>query len=333
MIAQLDSSYISLRPWKLWSRMIAYFLFEGRPLTTRGRCINPFVFLFLKIGKRLPILKPIKKPIFIIGTGRSGTTLLGKILSIHKDVGWLNEPKALWHVGYPQEDLVGNYSIGPSFYRLTEKDVTNEIRNSLHKLYSLYLTVSFSNRVLDKYPELIFRLPFIKTIFPDAKFIFLVRNGWDACQSVNTWSERFGKKSESKVLDWWGIDRRKWRLLVEQILPDHPDLYSHKDEICNWTDQRQMAAVEWIVTMREGLEIVARYPYDVLKVHYENLILNFSEEITRIIKFLELEGDNYVLLYGKKILKSLHPYERFRLNTVIERPFLEIMERFGYLDD
>jgi hypothetical protein len=331
VIAQLDSSYIRIRPWKIWSRMISYLLFEGRPLTTRGRWINPFVFLFLKTGKRLPIFKRVKKPIFIIGTGRSGTTMLGKILSIHRDVGWLNEPKALWHVAYPEEDLIGNYSDGNAFYTLTEKHVAPEIKKSLHTLYSLYLTITFSNRVLDKYPELIFKVPFVKAIFPDAKFIFLIRNGWDACQSVNAWSKRFGKESESETVDWWGINRRKWRLLVEQVLPDYQDLYPHKEQIFNWTDQRQMAALEWIVTMREGLKIIERFPHDVLKVHYEDLVQNFSEEIMRIIKFLELESDNCVLSYGKNILKPLSHYEPFNLNPEIEKPFLEVMEKLGYL--
>lgn len=330
MIAQLDSSYIRIRPYKLWSRMITYLFFEGRPLTTRGRWINYFVFRFLKIAKSLPLIKKVKKPIFIIGTGRSGTTMLGKILSIHREIGWLNEPKALWHMVYPYEDLIGNYSNGPAFYRLSEKDVTDEVTEALHRLYGLYLTVTFSERVLDKYPELIFRLPFIKAIFPDAKFIFLVRDGWDSCQSINIWSQRFGKRSALEIQDWWGHNRRKWRLLVEQILPDHNDLYCHKDEMVHWNDQLQMAALEWILTMREGIRMIERFPDDIIKVHYEVLVQDFPEEIKRIIQFLELQDDEAVLLYGKKILKPLSHYPSFKLNQAIEKPFFETLEKLGY---
>ncbi len=102
MPAQLDSLYIRTRPTKAVSRLISYALFEGRPLTTRGRWINPLVFALSGTLKTLPQIKKVKKPIFIIGMGRSGTTILGVVMSMHRDVGFLNEPKALWHSIYPQ---------------------------------------------------------------------------------------------------------------------------------------------------------------------------------------------------------------------------------------
>jgi len=97
MLAQIDKEYISMRPWKLFSRLVSYALFEGRPLTTRGRWINPLIFSLFKIEKKLPQIKKVERPIFILGTGRSGTTVLGIVFSMHNQVGFLNEPKALWH--------------------------------------------------------------------------------------------------------------------------------------------------------------------------------------------------------------------------------------------
>ena len=90
MIAQLESLYIRSRPWKLWSRLISYGLFEGRPLTTRGQWINPLVFAHFAVEKHLPRLRRVEKPVFILGTGRSGTTILGIVLSMHREVGFLN---------------------------------------------------------------------------------------------------------------------------------------------------------------------------------------------------------------------------------------------------
>ena len=123
MIAQLDKAYISLRKRKVWSRLWAYFGFEGRPLTTKGRWINTLVFGFFNVLQLLPRLKRVEQPIFIIGTGRSGTTILGKILSIHKDVGYLNEPKAIWHFAYKNEDINGNYTRKSAKYRFRKEDV------------------------------------------------------------------------------------------------------------------------------------------------------------------------------------------------------------------
>ncbi len=190
MIAQIDDRYLNTRFWNLWSRMESYVFFEGRPLTTRGRWINPLVFAQFHIWKRLPQVKKVKKPIFILGTGRSGTTVLGIVLSMHREVGFLNEPKALWHAIHPREDLIGNYTLDAACYRLGTADATDLRRKWIHRIYGVYLSATFSTRVVDKYPELIFRVPFIKALFPDAKFIFLMRNGWDTCRSIVGWSMR-----------------------------------------------------------------------------------------------------------------------------------------------
>jgi hypothetical protein len=176
MIAQLDKDYIYTRPFKTITRLTSYSLYEGRPATTKGRWINPFVFAQLKIFSQLPQLKKVVSPIFILGTGRSGSTVLGILLSMHKDVGFLNEPKAMWHLIYPFEDVIGSYSLGSASYRLMADDAADEQCRVGHRIYGAYLAATGSKRVVDKYPELIFRVPFVKRIFPDAKFIFLVRN-------------------------------------------------------------------------------------------------------------------------------------------------------------
>lgn len=332
MIAQLDSFYIKTRPWKLWSRLVSYALFEGRPLTTRGRWINPLLFLLFSIEKRLPQLRPVKKPVFIIGTGRSGTTILGKIISIHKDVGFLNEPKAMWHYIYPCEDVIGNYTRGSAFYRLDEKVVTSETVKVAHRLYGAYLAFSSSWRVVDKYPELIFRSTFVKAIFHDAKFIFLVRNGWDTIQSIKDWSERFSIKTNNEIHDWWGYNRRKWNLLLEQIVPEHEDLLPHMMTIQNLNNHTEMAAIEWIVTMREGLKVMEKYPNDALMVKYEDICNEPHEYLNKVISFLELDEDNKVIQYSLKVLKPKKPKAPCLLNKVIEVPFLNTMKQVGYID-
>ena len=121
MIAQLTPLYIKTRPAKLFSRLVSYALFEGRPLTTKGRWINPLVFSLLAMEKKLPQMRKVVKPIFIIGSGRSGSTILGTLLSMHRDIGFLNEPKAIWHTLYPYEDVIGNYTGMKASYRLRRR--------------------------------------------------------------------------------------------------------------------------------------------------------------------------------------------------------------------
>jgi len=330
MIAQLDSTYLRMRFWKLWSRLLSYALFEGRPLTTKGQWINPLVFALFGLLKRLPLARAVREPIFILGTGRSGTTVLGIVLSLHRDVGFLNEPKALWHAVYSGEDLIGSYSRESASYRLNADNVTDVCRKSIHRIYRAYLAITFSDRVVDKYPELIFRVPFVRQIFPDAKFIFLVRNGWDTCHSIEGWSSRLGVKKIDEEHDWWGVNRRKWNLLIDQLLPDHPDLAPHAEVMRTWTKHADMAAVEWIVTMREGLRLLEQFPDSVLRVNYENLCTDSRQELLKITKFFGLEDDELFLTYGESKLKSFIVKPPFKLHDVIKCAFLETMHKLDY---
>lgn len=205
MIAQVDRDYLTRRPASAFRRIITRALFEGRPVTTKYRWLNDFVFAHFVLEKRLGFWKTVEQPVFIVGTGRSGSTILATLLSFHPHVGMLNEPKALWHVVYPYEDVNGNYTnTMPAYYRLRADDVDNRVKQNAHRLFGAYATLTLSKRIVDKNPEMIFRIPFVQAIFPDAKFIFLVRNGWDTIGSIVTWSKREAVRVQGEIHDWWG---------------------------------------------------------------------------------------------------------------------------------
>lgn len=330
MVAQIDGDYIRARPGKLYSRLVSYGLFEGRPLTTRGRWINPLVFGLFALEKRLPVMRPVKEPVFILGTGRSGTTILGIVLSMHRDVGFLNEPKALWHSAYGAEDLIGSYSRGPARYRLDETDATPAVVQAMHRLFSAYLLGSGSRRVVDKYPELIFRVPFVRAIFPDAKFLFLARNGWDTCHSIEHWSERLGEQRNGEVHDWWGVDSRKWNLLTEQLVPADEELAPHMDVIRGFKRHTDRAAVEWILTMREGLRLRARHPDCVHTVLYEDLVNRPAEALAALRAFCNLGEDATFDEYARRVLRPAPRKAPCELHPCIRDAFDSTMRMLDY---
>jgi len=331
MLAQIDSRYIKARPSKLFSRLVSYALFEGRPLTTRGQWINPLIFAHFTLEKHLPQLKKVEKPVFILGTGRSGTTILGIILSMHKDVGFLNEPKAIWHSIYSKEDVIGSYDRGDARYRLDSRSVEGKTIQNAHKIFGAYLTSVFSKRLVDKYPELIFRVPFVMELFRDAQFIFLVRNGWDTCASIDKWSERLGTKKNGEVHDWWGANRRKWNLLVEQLVPEHADLMPYQEDMYQWQNYTDMAALEWIITMREGMNLERDYPNSVMRVNYEELCQRPGDNLHQITSFLGLSHDSTFLDYGTQVLQPARQHQPFDLAPEIKEIFEQTMRELGYL--
>lgn len=331
MIAQLNRKYIKTRPTKAITRLVSYLFFEGRPLTTKGRWINPLLFLFYKIINYFPQVKKISSPVYIIGTGRSGSTLLGLLLSMHKDVGFLNEPKALWHFVFESEDIIGNYTQGLAFYKLNESQTNNKIVLRLKKLYAMYLSCVFSKRVVDKYPELIFRIEFVKKIFPDAKFLFLQRNGFDTCASTEQWVMKNRVEYKNEIADWWGLNNRKWKLMLEQIIPFSKLLMPFKNEILLLNNQAEMAAVEWIATMEEGIYYQKKYPESILGVKYEELLASPEIVLSKIFSFCHLQMDETCLQYAKQTVNTAVKKDK----VPAMKPFLEnsitlLMKELGY---
>lgn len=330
MIAQLNWLYIQTRPYKVLPRLLSYALFEGRPVTTKGRWINPLVFTLFDLEKSLPAIKQVEKPIFIVGTGRSGSTLLGVLLSLHPDVGFLNEPKALWHSIYPLEDLTGSYGQNKASYYLTEKEVTDKIRQNAYRLFGSYLAITGSKRVVDKYPEMIFRVPFIQTIFPDAKFIFLVRNGWNTCQSIAKWSDRFGTYENSTVSDWWGIDNRKWHLLVEQLVCQNANFKDIQAKVQSFDSHVDKGAVEWIVTMKQGLKHMQQNPHNFYQLRYEELTSDPIKSLTKLLEFCELPYDRKLIDYACQTISPPISSDSVTINPAIQTLFEETMYQLGY---
>ena len=330
MIAQIDANYIRARPTKALTRLVSYALFEGRPVTTRGRWINPLVFGQLAVAKKIPQLKSVRRPLFIVGTGRSGTTILGKVLSLHRDVGFLNEPKALWHTIYPHEDVIGSYDRGPAAYRLGASDAREDIVRHAHRLFGAYLTAVGASRVLEKYPELVFRIPFVRSIFPDAQFLFVIRNGWDTIRSVAAWSGRHGTQCDGEQRNWWGVNDRKWRLLVEQVATTHPALQGQREELLGLDRHVDRAALEWALAMSEGMEHEGKYPDAVTRVHYEDLVSAPQKTVRRVFERCHLSEDNAPLVYAQQTLRAASSKQAVELDRRVAPFFHEKMEALGY---
>ena len=330
MIGQINKEYIQKRPTKFFSRMVSYAFFEGRPVTTPGQWINPLVFKILRFAQKRNLGATVKEPVFILGTGRSGTTILGILLSMHSDIAFLNEPKAIWNSVFPDEDLIGSYSRGKATYEIETAVADEKSIERIRNIYGFYLNTVLSTRVVDKYPELVFRLNFVKKIFPDYKALFIYRNGWDTCLSSANWSEVKGEQVNDETHDWWGVDNRKWNLLVDQLVAVDDDLKMHVDKIRAFTSQVDMSIVEWIISMKRGLKAVAENPQNVLPVRYEELVDNPKKVMQTICDFCHFKADEKLLEYALQTLKPVPSKKPVALHPVLEKPFNELMQKLNY---
>lgn len=300
MIAQLDPAFIRTAPGRATSRLVGYSFFEGRPATTRGQWWNPVVFgnLGLAAGR---IGRGVDRPIFIVGMGRSGTTLLGRILAAHPSVGFLNEPKAMWHVIRGDEDIIGSYA-PPHTGRLylCAEDASKDVSQRARALFSWYSRASRSKRVVDKYPELVFRHAFVRTIFPDARFLVAIRSPWSTFKSVAGWSDSHATKDA----DWWGVRDQKWEILWTQGVlhnSDNSDLVAL--DLARETDHHVRAALEWVVTMRDAISLANADPHAHV-VRYDELVQHPRDQIRKALDFCELPASFRTEAYASTIISQ-----------------------------
>ncbi len=133
---------------------------------------------------RLPLAPPCP-PLFILGCGRSGTTLLGQCLAAHPLVTYLNEPRQLWSSCFPKTDI---WSPHPESRNarliLGAEDAAPDRQQTLARLFRI--ETLFSNRpfLVEKTPANNFRIPFLIALFPHACFLYLEREGLAVARSI-----------------------------------------------------------------------------------------------------------------------------------------------------
>lgn len=296
MVAQWDRDYLRIAGKRASARRIASYLFyEGRPATTRGQWVNPIVRVNLSWAMRRVNSVPLDAPIFILGVGRSGTTHLGRLLSVHPDVGWLNEPKLMWSLLVPDEDVSGFYSSHGRF-RLTAADISDEMKVRFNRVGSTYLKSVRAKRLVDKYPEMTYRIPFIRALAPDAKILVLVRRPEDFVNSVVEWNRRKGGENA----DWWGVGRNKWTRMYKELVATNPDLH-HLFPNASEPSEQEMAATEWVVGMSHILE---NHSDMTMIIRYEELAKHPSELIGRILDFCDLDYSAQVAEFARVTTSS-----------------------------
>lgn len=119
------------------------------------------------------------RPIFIIGSPRSGTTLLGKLLSAHPELAYTVEPRLVWRRG----------NDGASD-ALTPEHARPDVAKSIRAHFNKFVTTNGKQRLLEKTPSNALRLDFMRKIYPDGIFIHVTRNAYDAVLSISSYSSK-----------------------------------------------------------------------------------------------------------------------------------------------
>ncbi len=121
----------------------------------------------------------LRRPIIVLGAPRSGTTFLGRVLSRHRDLAYLVEPRLIWKYGNDcRSDL------------LRPEHATPFVRAGVRRKFARTIRAQGKQRLLEKTPSNSLRPGFVDAIFPDCLFVNIIRSGLDSVLSIESfWQE------------------------------------------------------------------------------------------------------------------------------------------------
>ena len=247
----------------------------------------------------------LDRPVFVMGTGRCGLTPLMHLIAYHPEFAWPSQ----YHGKYPKKDWVarlarildypGFRSTGMKwwryvpvhdesypfwqnlFYGFSEPirdigalDVSPYTSMRFRHALSRLVELQGKRRFISEYSGWS-RIEFFRTIFPDARFIHIVR---DARAVVNSLTHVGWWKGWEGVYKWrWGVPPADMMAKLEQY--DHSYL--------------ALAAIHWKILIRNILEKSAALgPKDLKVVRYEDLVKDPPRTARECIEFCDLDPND-----------------------------------------
>jgi len=261
----------------------------------------------------------ISGPIFIIGSPRSGTTFLGRILN------------ALPSVAYYYEPPIGKY-----FARLVYQD-----RVSLWQAKAFYKLLYMSllalaprdgQRLVDKTPRNIFVAETLKRVFPDAKFIHVIRDGRDVACSLlkKPWHVESSAGSQKREPGGY-------------LYGPYPHFYIERERVDEYICTTDLHRCIWVWKrhVEKGKELEKMLsPSDFNTVRYEELVQQPSAVVKKLLLFLEeytIRGYERAM----EVARTAHADSVGRWRKELDEKALELIYReagdllreYGYLED
>jgi hypothetical protein len=208
----------------------------------------------------------LERPIFMIGCPRSGTSVAVQLMGRHPEVANFSEAGEVWdpqHYADPEAD-----------HYWTAADVTPREAARIHDRFEFARRLRGGGRLLNKHPRNSVRIEYLRTVFPDAVFIHVIRDGRAVAHSILDMIER---EPERKTVPMGAFCKPpNWR----DLLRDDPV----EQAALQWRE-----IVTYILGQREALDGTCH------QFRYEDLCQDARGVMGRAFRFAGLRADEGVL--------------------------------------
>lgn len=234
----------------------------------------------------------------------------------------------------------------------SEQQATPQVKSYLNSTFDKYSKEFGANILVEKTCANSLRVPFLNAVFPDAKYIFIVRDGVDATGSAKLrWTAkldlayilekvRFVPKID---LSYYGL-RYFWARVhrffsKEKRLAFWGPALDNMQAILAKHTLNEVCAIQWQQCVEKADAALNHLPKDqVCRVQYEAFVHDPKTELARVLQFMGVSATSEqlkeaVVGVSAKSLgkgrKSLGDDEVAHLESLVG----ETLSKFGYLDN
>jgi len=282
------------------------------------------------------------KPVVIIGAPRSGTNMLRDALCKIADV-------ATW----PCDEINPIWKHGNLSYKTDELPATavtaavkKHIRSNFHWVSQHYQATT----VVEKTCANCLRVPFVDAVVPEAKFIYIYRDGIDvAASALQRWTAdvdlpyilakaRFVPKIDLPYYALSFIRARLYRTFSDSDrISGWGPSFSGMDKLLDGYELHEACAMQWekcVLSAEQGFERI--HEDRVKRICYEDFVRQPAENLESILEFLQLSTDRQAVNHAvadvtsRSIGKGRASFSSEKIER-IENLIKEGLQHYGYM--
>jgi hypothetical protein len=292
------------------------------------------------MANNLSIMNYNYQPLILIGAARSGTKLVRDIISCHPSIDRVPyDINYIWKFG--NEDL--NHD------ELQIERLNDKIRSRI--IQSINRSSRGAPYLIEKTVSNCLRVPYVTAVFPNAKFLHLVRNGFDAVESVfrqwnapPNWKYILQKTFTFPLYDAFSYGASYGGTVIKKLIPSHGKStltwgvrYDGIDEDVRVKSLLEVCAIQWSRSVSGALNGLDNVPsQQKLTIQYEDFVLDPHSILEEVAVFLACDSDpfsrrlNLSTIRKDEIGKGMRSLPSTQIQSIF--PFMERELRIlGYI--